>query len=196
MPPNRVRKAPAKRTADDSPTAAPKPPSKRRVTKTPKVAEAKAIAELEEKQKLLSATTLRATRMTKTPEPEAGPSNANNVLPEDLLEDDDVFGSNPKDKKGKGPARDSSAIDDEESEVVANPKIRPPVEKDWNEDPLSFPQALSNDIGPFPGDEGWVPITRKTTERRVTPGCILSGKSLPSRRRTVVNLSQTSLSVV
>jgi hypothetical protein len=109
MPPKRVRKVPTKRTANDSLTAAPKPPLKRRVTKTPKVTKVKAITELEEKQKLLSATTLRATRMSKTPEPKAGPSNANNVLPEDLLKDNDVFGSNPKDKKGKGPASDSSA---------------------------------------------------------------------------------------
>jgi hypothetical protein len=130
MPPKRVRKVPTKRTADDSLTAAPKPPLKRRATKAQKTTEAKAITELEAKQKLLSATTLRATRMTKTPEPEAGPSNANNVLPEDLLKDNNVFGSNPKDKKGKGPARDSSAIDDEESEVVINPKIRPPIKKD------------------------------------------------------------------
>jgi hypothetical protein len=41
-----------------------------------------------------------------------------------------VFSSNPKDKKGKGPARDSSAIDDEESKVIINPKIRPPIKKD------------------------------------------------------------------
>jgi hypothetical protein len=78
----------------------------------------------------LSATTLRATRITKTPEPEASPSNTNNVLLEDLLKDNNVFSSNPKDKKGKGPARDSSAIDDKESKVIINPKIRPPIKKD------------------------------------------------------------------
>jgi hypothetical protein len=49
MPLNRVRKAPTKRTADDLLTVAPKPPLKRRVTKTPKVTKAKAITELEEK---------------------------------------------------------------------------------------------------------------------------------------------------
>jgi hypothetical protein len=51
MPPKRIRKVPTKRTADDSPTAAPKPPLKRRATKAQKAAEAKAIAELEAKQK-------------------------------------------------------------------------------------------------------------------------------------------------
>jgi hypothetical protein len=129
MPPKYVRKAPAKRTADDSPTAAPKPARKKRLTKTQKAAEAKAITELEEKQKLLAATTSRVNRTTQTPDPEASSSKTNNVLPEEFLEDDDVFARNPKDTKGKGPAGDSSAID-EEPKVVANPKIRPPIKKD------------------------------------------------------------------
>jgi hypothetical protein len=49
MPLNYVRKAPTKRTADDLLTVAPKPPLKRRVTKTLKVTKVKAIAKLKEK---------------------------------------------------------------------------------------------------------------------------------------------------